>query len=75
MRLSFRGAIDNAKAVRARDAAPQQWSPADLKAITQRTIDKMITDGWLVVKDMKELMAEPGRFRKGRGLTVDKAHT
>jgi len=55
--------------------APRQWAPADLEAVTKRTIDKMKTEGWLVVGDMKDLMPEPGRFRKGRGLAVDRAHT
>ena len=35
----------------------------------------MKTEGWIVVGDMKELMSEPGRFRKGRGLKVDRART
>jgi hypothetical protein len=35
----------------------------------------MKTEGWLIVGDMKELMSEPGRFRKGRDLKVDWART
>ena len=55
--------------------APRQWAPGDLEAVTKRTIEKMKDEGWLVVGDMKDLMSEPGRFRKGRGLKADWART
>ena len=40
-----------------------------------RAIKKMKDEGWLIEEDMKELMSDPGRFRKGRGLRVDRART
>jgi hypothetical protein len=55
--------------------APRQWSPGDLEAVTKRAIDKIKNEGGIVVGDMKDLMSEPGRFRKGRGLKVDWART
>jgi hypothetical protein len=70
-----RAILDDAMAAVVNAMAPQQWSPADLEAVTKRTIEKMETEGWLVVGDMKELMSDPGRFRKGRGLKVDWART
>jgi hypothetical protein len=55
--------------------APRQWRPDDLKAATERAIATMKTEGWLAVKVMKELVSKPGRFRGGRGLTVNWALT
>jgi hypothetical protein len=70
-----RAILDEATAAVANATAPRQWAPADLEAVTKRTIEKMKDEAWLVVGDMKELMSEPGRFRKGRGLKVDWAST
>jgi hypothetical protein len=50
--------------------APRPWLPGDLEAVTSDAIKKLIVAGRLATKDMKELMPAPGRFRKGRGLTV-----
>jgi hypothetical protein len=70
-----RALLEDAMAAVGNATAPRQWGSADLEAVTKRTIEKMKTEGWLVVGDMKELMSEPGRFRKGRGLKVDRART
>ena len=59
-----------------RDAtAPRPWIADDLKAVVTGAIKKMKNEGLLAVKDMKELVAGPGRFRKGRGLAVTQART
>ena len=55
--------------------APRQWLSGDLEAVISDTIKNMITAGCLAVKDMKELTPAPGRFRKGRGLTVIRPST
>ena len=66
-----RALLDDAMAA-VRDAtAPRPWLPDDLKAVVTGAIKKMKNEGLLVVKEMKELVAEPGRFRKGRGLAVN----
>jgi len=48
--------------------APRQWLPGDLKAVTDAAIKKMKADRRLVVGAMKDLMPNPGRFRKASGL-------
>ena len=53
--------------------APRDWRPDDLEAVIKDTIKKMKVDGSLAMKDIKELLSEPGRFRKGRGLAVQTA--
>jgi hypothetical protein len=50
--------------------APRQWLSGDLEAVTSGAIKKLRSDGLLAVKEMRELMPDPGRFRKGRGLKV-----
>jgi hypothetical protein len=70
-----RSLLDNAMAEVARVAASRQWDPADLKSVTSRTIDMMKAEGWLVEDDMKNLTLNPGRFRKARGLRVDRSRT
>ena len=50
--------------------AAGEWRAADLEPIARHHIETMKTSGWLVTGDMSELMSEPGRFRKGRGLKV-----
>ena len=65
-----RALLDDAMAVVAKAMAPRQWGPADLEAVTKRAIETLKHDGWLVEGDMKDLMSEPGRFRRGRGLKV-----
>jgi hypothetical protein len=52
----------------AKVTAPRQWLHGDLKAVTDAAIKKMKTDGRLVVGAMKDLMPNPGRFRKASGL-------
>jgi hypothetical protein len=65
-----RGILDDAMAA-VRDAtAPRHWPPEDLKAVTLATIKKMKAEGALVEKDMKDLVSDSGRFRRGRGLAV-----
>jgi hypothetical protein len=41
-----------------------------LEAFAKYHIDTMKNSRWLAVGDMAELMSDPGRFRKGRGLKV-----
>jgi hypothetical protein len=65
-----RALLDDAKAAVSGATAPRQWLADDLEAVTSDTIKKLISAGGLAVKDMRDLMKEPGRFRKGRGLTV-----
>jgi hypothetical protein len=66
-----RAILDDAIAA-VRDAtAPRQWPPEDLKAVTLAAIKKMKAEGVLVEKDMKELVSDSGRFRRGRGLAVE----
>lgn len=48
--------------------APRQWHSGDLKAVTNAAIKKMKADGRVVVHAMKDLMPDPGRFRKAGGL-------
>jgi hypothetical protein len=65
-----RALLDDAMAA-VRDATvPREWHPDDLKAATVGAIKKMKAEELLIEKDMKELMPNPGRFRKGRGLAV-----
>ena len=46
------------------------WLDEDLKAAVVATIKNLKKDGVVIAKDMKELMPDPGAFRKGRGLKV-----
>jgi hypothetical protein len=48
--------------------APRHWVPGDLEAAIKTAIHKMLTDGRLVVGDVGDLMPNPGRFRRARGL-------
>jgi hypothetical protein len=66
--------LDDAMAVVAKATASRELGPADLEAVTKRAIETMKNDGWLIEGDMTDLSSKPGRFRRGRGLTVDKAH-
>jgi AAA domain len=66
-----RAILDDAKAAIVAATAPRQWQPDDLKAVIQNTLKKMKSDGWIVEKELKELMEEPDRFRRGRGLAID----
>jgi RecA/RadA recombinase len=70
-----RALLDDAMAEAASSTAPRQWDPADLKAVTSRAIDKMRTEEWLSVESMESLMSDPGRFRRRRGLRVDRSRT
>jgi hypothetical protein len=70
-----RAILDDAMAAVVTATAPQEWRPDDLKAVTAGVIKKMKTEGLLVAKNMKELAPGPGRFRRGRGLTVHEALT
>lgn len=65
-----RALIDDA--VRAAKAAttPREWHEADIRAVTERAIDALKSEGALVEKDIKG-----GRFRRGRGLGVDWSRT
>jgi hypothetical protein len=65
-----RSLLDDAVAAVRATTAIRQWSPGDLEAVVKNLIKKMKSDGSLLVKDMKELVSEPGRFRKGRGLAT-----
>ena len=68
-----RSLVDDAVAVALEATATRQWSPGDLEAVVKGIIKKMKSDGSLLVKDVKELVSDPGRFRKARGLTTASA--
>jgi hypothetical protein len=57
------------------DVLPSGITHEDLEVTTKRAIATMKKQDWLVTEDMKELMPNPGPFRKGRGLRVDWART
>jgi len=61
-----RSIIDDAMEAVANANAPRQWQPGDLQAVTQRSIDAMKAEGWLVEEGITS-----GRFRRGQGLRVD----
>jgi hypothetical protein len=48
--------------------APRHWVAGDLEGAINNAVSKMQADGRLVVKEMKDLMSKPGRFRRARGL-------
>jgi hypothetical protein len=66
-----RSLLDDAAAPVAKATAPRQWSPGDLKAVTERAIAKMKEEGLLV----EEQMPNTGRFRRGRALRVNRSRT
>jgi hypothetical protein len=70
-----RALLEDAKAAVAKAMGPQVWGPGDLEAVTKRAIAKMKREGVLVEKELKELTQGRGRFRKGRGLAVNRACT
>jgi hypothetical protein len=51
---------------------PRSWQSDDLKAVTERAITDMKSDGWLVEYDIPE---SAKRFRRGRALRVDWSKT
>jgi len=55
--------------------APQEWAPGDLEAVVKSAIKNMKKEGVLVSREMKDLMPDPGRFRKGQGLQVNPSRT
>jgi hypothetical protein len=63
-----RALLPDAMVAVASASAPRQWVPGDLEAAIKTAVNRMLTDGRLVTKDVQDLMAKPGRFRKGRGL-------
>ena len=63
-----RALLPDAMAAVENATAPRQWHSGDLKAVTNAAIKKMKADGRLVVRPMKDLMPDPGRFRKAAGL-------
>jgi hypothetical protein len=65
-----RALLDDAMVAVHDATAPREWPADDLKAATEGAIKKMKAEGLLVEKDIKELIPDPGRFRKGRGLAV-----
>ena len=70
-----RALLDDAVAAVRNATASRQWPPDDLKAATIGAIKKMKTEGLLVEKEIKELVSDPGRFRRGRGLAVAPSRT
>ena len=70
-----RALFDDAMKVVRDKMGSRKWRSGDLEAITKRAIRDMHSALWLIVADLKDLMQEPGRFRKGRGLRVDWART
>ena len=65
-----RALLDDAMAAVQDATTPREWPADDLKAATVGAIKKMKAEELLIEKDIKELMPNPGRFRKGRGLAV-----
>jgi hypothetical protein len=65
-----RGLLPDAMDAVEKATAPRQWLPGDLKAVTDAAIKRMKADGRIVVGAMKDLMPNPGRFRKAAGLKV-----
>jgi hypothetical protein len=65
-----RSLLQDAIEVARGEMAADKWGAAELEAIAKHHIDRMRASGWLVVGEMAELMPDPGRFRKGRGLKV-----
>jgi hypothetical protein len=51
--------------------APREIPPGDLEAAVKETIKSLMKEGILVSDNIKDLIPEPGRFRRGRGLRVD----
>ena len=70
-----RALLDDAVTAVASATLPRAWKPDDLRAVTERAIANMRTEGWLIQDDIKTLMPKPGRFNKGRGLKVVWART
>jgi AAA domain/Primase C terminal 2 (PriCT-2) len=68
-----RAYLDDAMEAVAAATAPKEWRSDDLKAIVAREVKAMKQAGLIIGKPMKDLMPDPGRFRKGRGLTVNQA--
>jgi RecA-family ATPase len=68
-----RGLLNDAMAAVEAVTAPRAWTREDLSAATKRAVKEMKDEGVLVEKNMKELISDPGRFRKGRGLTINEA--
>jgi len=52
---------------------PRQWDDGDLKATTVRTIERLKKDGTLIEREVRNVLPKPGRFRRGRCLTVNPA--
>ena len=63
-----RALLPDAMAAVANATTPRQWLPNDLRAVTEAAIKKLKIDGRIVVGAMKDLMPNPGRFRKASGL-------
>lgn len=53
--------------------APHQWSSGALEAVTKDAIKDLQKQKILVSDDIENITAEPGRFRRGRGLRVDRS--
>jgi len=66
-----RALLDDATAAVAKATGSRSWNPGDLKAVTERAVATMKTEGWLV----EEQISTKGRFRRGSGLRVDWART
>jgi hypothetical protein len=67
---NVRSIVDDAVTAAAAATAPRQWASGDLEAIVKAMIKKMSKDGTLVSRQMKELVEDAGRFRRGRGLQL-----
>jgi hypothetical protein len=62
--------VDDAVTAAAAATAPRQWASGDLEAIVKAMIKTMLKDGTLISRQMKELVEDAGRFRRGRGLQL-----
>jgi hypothetical protein len=65
-----RALIEDGVAAVASATAPKQWETSDLRAVVERSIAGMKSDGWLI-----DVEIGGGRFRRGRGLEVDWSRT
>jgi hypothetical protein len=62
---NVRSIVNDAVTAAAAATAPRQWASGDLEAIVKAMIKTMLKDGTLISRQMKELVEDAGRFRRG----------
>jgi hypothetical protein len=65
-----RSLLEDAIAAVQKATAPRPWHPDDLRAVVERSIGTMKSEGWLVEQEIPA-----GRFRRGRALTANWTRT